>query len=129
MQPEWLGLTEYIGCTAAVALVITDHLFIAWAGDCRAVLCRASKSFFASLDHAPTLAAERARVQAEGGQIDGDRLGGWLAVCRALGDFEPGTGIKVAGLSALPDCAHIRLTEHDEFLILACDGLWAVSFK
>ncbi|KAG8459039.1 hypothetical protein KFE25_006584 [Diacronema lutheri] len=121
-----LPLTRSVGCTAVAAVVMADDLFVAWAGDCRAVLCRSARAHWSSDDHSPSSPAERARVEAVGGRIESGRLDGWLAVCRALGDFEPSSGVKVRGLSALPDCAHHRLTEHDEFLILACDGLWAV---
>ena len=35
-QKDW-----HPGCTSAVALIVRDRLFIANAGDCRTILCRA----------------------------------------------------------------------------------------
>jgi serine/threonine protein phosphatase PrpC len=43
-----------------------------------------------------------------------------IQVTRSLGDQD----VKVDGLTATPEVFTRELTEHDEFLVLACDGLW-----
>lgn len=39
-QKDW-----HPGCTAAVALIVRDKLYVANAGDCRTILCRAGHSY------------------------------------------------------------------------------------
>lgn len=62
------------GCTAVVALIIGNRLFVAWAGDSRAVLCRKASSGGVlavplTEDHRPGLKSEAERVRRAGGQI------------------------------------------------------------
>lgn len=38
VQKDW-----HPGCTAIAALIVGDNLFVANAGDCRAILCRAGQ--------------------------------------------------------------------------------------
>uniref|UniRef100_A0A0R0IY93 PPM-type phosphatase domain-containing protein n=1 Tax=Glycine max TaxID=3847 RepID=A0A0R0IY93_SOYBN len=45
-----------------------------------------------------------------------------LAMARAFGDF----CLKDFGLIAVPDISYHRLTEKDEFVVLATDGIWDV---
>lgn len=45
-----------------------------------------------------------------------------LAMARAFGDF----CLKDFGLIAVPDVSYHRLTERDEFIVLATDGVWDV---
>lgn len=44
-------------------------LYVANAGDCRAVLCRGGQAVRLSHDHKPNLANERARIEAVGGIV------------------------------------------------------------
>ena len=78
-----------------------------------------------------------ARVpQAAGGFVDGEGyLCGTLGVSRALGDWQytcarDGKPLKTATrpspLSAEAEIREHELTYEDEFLLLACDGLWDV---
>lgn len=53
-------------------------------------------------------------------------LNGFLAVSRAFGDLDRDSGDKTKGLTARPDTQRLPVSEHDEFLIVACDGLWDV---
>ena len=57
-------------------------------------------------------------------------MNGSLAVSRALGDFEykknPALPAWEQCVSPLPDVVNHTLTESDEFLVLACDGIWNV---
>ena len=122
---------RYPGCTASAALVWGDALYVANAGDCRAVLCRdydGSVHARLSEDHcAETNAAERERVVAAGGRLE-RRGGAWrvgapgLAVTRALGDADA----RGDGVTCDPEVSVTRLTPDDAYVVLACDGLWDV---
>lgn len=116
------------GTTALAAVVIGRSLFVANAGDCRAVLCRRGKAIEMSRDHKPVCAKEKMRIEACGGYIYDGYLNGQLNVARALGDWHM-EGMKVQDggpLSAEPEVMKMRLTEEDEFLIMGCDGIWDV---
>ncbi|CAI0467589.1 unnamed protein product [Linum tenue] len=115
------------GTTALTALVLGHHLLVANAGDCRAVLCRKGAAFEMSQDHRPSYLPERRRVEEMGGRIEDEYLNGYLSVTRALGDWD----LKLpygssSPLIAEPEFRQMALTEDDEFLIIACDGIWDV---
>jgi len=74
-----------------------------------------------SRDHKPSYSDERARVEARGGCVIADRVGGLLAMTRALGDL----ALKKY-ISAEPEVTEQVLVPEDEFLLLASDGLWDV---
>jgi len=135
-----------VGSTAFVALVDCgeetpikgrpQRLTVANCGDSRAVLCRAGKAIELSEDHKPELKKEEERIIKAGGQIKQigpchriDFVQGWgLNLSRALGDFEykgnkdlPPEEQKVI---AVPEICTLPLTDKDEFLLLACDGIF-----
>ena len=118
---------EYPGATAAAALIVDDMLYLANAGDCRAILSTKGAISALSTDHNTGNAAERARVLAAGGTIalkyDTLRVGeAAIQVTRSIGDGD----LKNAGVTAEPEVAARRLTADDEWLVLATDGLWDV---
>lgn len=115
------------GTTALMVLVLGREVFVANAGDCRAVLCQRGKAVDMSRDHKPWCGEERSRIEALGGFVDDGYLNGQLGVARALGDWHM-EGLKGVGcpLSAEPEVRQFLLTEEDEFLIIGCDGLWDV---
>ncbi|KAF9783183.1 phosphatase 2C-like domain-containing protein [Thelephora terrestris] len=53
---------------------------------------------------------------------------GNLALARALGDFEYQKNANVSAedqvITANPEVIEHKITEEDEFLIIACDGIW-----
>lgn len=61
------------------------------------------------------------------GFVINNRVLGYLAVARALGDsaFKPGPG-QPALVSTHPDVTEAPLDDRDEFLVVACDGLFDV---
>ena len=65
---------------------------------------------------------EVARIVARGGFVSNRRVNGALAVSRALGDAE--FKRPHALVSACPEITETRLQPGDEFLLIACDGLW-----
>ncbi|XP_057972076.1 protein kinase and PP2C-like domain-containing protein isoform X2 [Malania oleifera] len=57
------------GCTAIAALVVRNKLFVANAGDCRAILSRAGQPHVLTRDHVASCPVERQRVINAGGQV------------------------------------------------------------
>ncbi|KAI7999802.1 Protein kinase and PP2C-like domain-containing protein [Camellia lanceoleosa] len=58
IQKDW-----HPGCTAIVALIVRNKLFVANAGDCRAMLCRAGSAYALSKDHVASCPEERTYYQ------------------------------------------------------------------
>ncbi|KAL6970193.1 protein-serine,threonine phosphatase [Sarracenia purpurea var. burkii] len=115
------------GTTAITALVVGSHLMVANAGDCRAVLCRKGVALQMSRDHRPSYLSERRRVEELGGYFEDGYLNGDLGVTRALGDWYMKFPLGHSSpLISEPEVQRIMLTEEDEFLIVACDGIWDV---
>ncbi|KAH9626956.1 hypothetical protein KSS87_005725 [Heliosperma pusillum] len=115
------------GTTALTALIFERTMLIANAGDCRAVLGRRGKAVELSKDHKPNCSSEKLRIEKLGGVVYDGYLNGQLSVARALGDWHmKGPKGSAFPLSAEPELKEAVLTEDDEFLLLACDGLWDV---
>ncbi|KAF4635867.1 hypothetical protein G7Y89_g2234 [Cudoniella acicularis] len=97
-------------------------LYTANVGDARIVLCRNGKALRLSYDHKGSDENEGKRIANAGGLILNNRVNGVLAVTRALGDAymkDLVTGHPYTTETVIqPDL--------DEFIILACDGLWDV---
>ncbi|CAG7978606.1 unnamed protein product [Penicillium salamii] len=97
-------------------------LYTANVGDARIVLCRNGKALRLSYDHKGSDENEGRRISNAGGLILNNRVNGVLAVTRALGDAylkDLVTGHPYTTETVIqPDA--------DEFIILACDGLWDV---
>lgn len=116
------------GGTAVVVVVAGDKLFCANCGDARAVLSRNGVAVQLSVDHKPDRADETRRIQKAKGHVKNRRVLGRLAVSRAFGDIEYKcvAGAAPALVIVDPEIRMIDLREDDEFVILACDGLFDV---
>jgi serine/threonine protein phosphatase PrpC len=126
------------GTTAAVAIIDGAQLTVASVGDSELVLCRSGKALPLCEVHNPGKnPAEAQRVTREGGVLVDSRVAHplapqaySLALSRAIGDFPFKSPLLTrghpSGVSAEPDIRELQLTAEDEFLILACDGLWDV---
>lgn len=117
------------GCTAVVALLHDKELFVANAGDSRCVVCRNGKALEMSIDHKPEDQVEFDRIQKAGGRVTLDgRVNGGLNLSRAIGDHGYKMNKKLPPeeqmISALPDIKKITICPEDEFMVLACDGIW-----
>ncbi|KDR84393.1 hypothetical protein GALMADRAFT_237240 [Galerina marginata CBS 339.88] len=117
------------GCTAIAALLTNDNkIYVANAGDSRSVIGIQGKAKDLSSDHKPTNYSERERITAAGGKVVGRRVEADLALSRALGDFKykknASLGPEAQIITANPDVTCHQITEEDEFLVLACDGIW-----
>lgn len=117
------------GCTAVCAFISPTHLFIANCGDSRAVLYDGTTPKFVTEDHKPFHPKERQRIIEAGGCAT-QRINGTLAVSRALGDFEfkkdQQRGPCEQLVSPEPEVTVIERHPTDEFVVLACDGIWDV---
>ncbi|MBA0814010.1 hypothetical protein Gohar_019861 [Gossypium harknessii] len=115
---------EMVGSTAVVAVVGNGKVVVANCGDSRAVLSRGGVAMPLSFDHKPDRPDELERVEAAGGRVinwNGYRVLGVLATSRSIGDqyLKPFVICK-------PEVTVREVTNGDEFLILASDGLWDV---
>jgi len=119
---------EVSGCTACVGVITHDKVYVGNAGDSRAVLGIKGRAKPMSFDHKPQNEAEKARITAAGGFVDFGRVNGNLALSRAIGDFEfkksPELPPEQQIVTAFPDVNEHDLHEDDEFLVVACDGIW-----
>ncbi len=130
-QSEDIAYTA--GCTACSALITPTDIYVANAGDSRAVLVKKlpGDKFLGiemSVDHKPELPEERKRIEKAGGFVEDNRVKGILNLSRSLGDLEykcdSSIPLKDQMITAMPDIRKEKITSDASFLILACDGIW-----
>ncbi|KAF0692072.1 hypothetical protein As57867_016730, partial [Aphanomyces stellatus] len=113
------------GTTAVAALVRGNTIFVANAGDSRAILIKKSGDVVAlSSDHKPNRPDERERVNNMGGHVifwGVWRVEGILAVSRAIGDR-----MLKPYVIAEPEITETQRTDDDHCMVLASDGVWDV---
>ncbi|XP_059318621.1 probable protein phosphatase 2C 72 [Lycium ferocissimum] len=128
------------GTTAVVAIRQEDDLIIANLGDSRAVLGRKSEegvieAVQLTTDLKPSLPSEAERIRNCDGRVlalqeEPHIKRVWLphvdvpglAMSRAFGDFM----LKNYGIISKPDVSYHHISPHDQFLVLATDGVWDV---
>ncbi|KAK1421043.1 hypothetical protein QVD17_23099 [Tagetes erecta] len=128
------------GTTAVTLIKQGQHLIIANIGDSRAVLCTRDDDnslvpFQLTVDLKPNLPEESERIRKCKGRVfalrdEPEVARVWLpnhdspglAMARAFGDF----CLKDFGLISIPQVSYRCLTEKDEFVVLATDGVWDV---
>ncbi|CAN8233619.1 unnamed protein product [Cochlearia groenlandica] len=128
------------GTTSVTLIKQGEDLVVGNIGDSRAVLAtkgedNALLAVQLTVDLKPDLPCESARIQKFKGRVfalqdepevarvwlpNSDSPG--LAMARAFGDF----CLKDYGLISVPDIVYRRLTDRDQFIILASDGVWDV---
>lgn len=138
VNPSQAVHPNFVGCTATVCCVRRDVIIVANAGDCRAVLCRRGAAIDMSEDHKPNLPSEEARIRKAGGSIFEQRVGersvyrvnGDLSLSRSIGDLRykqnPSLAPKDQIVCCTPDIRIFRREPDDEFMVIACDGVWDV---
>ena len=130
MMPEVQSGEDKSGSTAVCVMSSPRHMYFGNCGDSRAVLFRDGNVCFSTQDHKPANPQEKERIQNAGGSVMIQRVNGSLAVSRALGDFEyknvEGRGPCEQLVSPEPEIFVVDRDEKDEFVILACDGIWDV---
>ncbi|XP_047987975.1 protein phosphatase 1E-like isoform X1 [Leguminivora glycinivorella] len=110
------------GSTAVVVVVRGCQLHAAWAGDSLALLAKRMRLMQLVRPHKPSRQDEKDRIQAGGGAVmfwGTWRVNGQLAVSRAIGDamYKP-------YVTARPELATVDLDGDEDFVVVACDGLW-----
>jgi len=130
--PQPVLLAERSGSTSVVVLLTPSHIICANAGDSRAILRRGGKVLPLSFDHKPSDVPEKQRIVDAKGEVKSKRIDGDLAVSRAMGDhiYKADTTRKALKqkVIAAPDIlVYPRNHISDEFIVLACDGLWDVA--
>lgn len=122
---------DHSGSTAVTAYVTPNHIICINTGDSRCILVTSEGVVEMSHDHKPYNDDEKNRILDAGGIVVNKRVNGDLAVARALGDF----GFKLRSdlppekqqVTCAPDVyIHPRNLNIDQFLVLACDGIWDV---
>eukprot|EP00922_Rhytidocystis_sp_ex-Travisia-forbesii_P034727 GHVS01051567.1.p1 GENE.GHVS01051567.1~~GHVS01051567.1.p1 ORF type:complete len:500 (+),score=114.20 GHVS01051567.1:93-1502(+) len=116
------------GTTACVCLLSGNSYTIANVGDSRCVLSRSGHAVVLTRDHRLNYNKdEQQRILKCGASFDDDGyLEGCLSVSRAFGDFDKLSGRKLAGLSADAEMVQDVIGGEDEFMLLACDGVFDV---
>ncbi|XVF35688.1 hypothetical protein REPUB_Repub18cG0167600 [Reevesia pubescens] len=116
------------GSTACVAVLRNSQLIVANAGDSRCVISRKGQAYNLSRDHKPDLEAEKERILKAGGFIHAGRINGSLNLARAIGDMEFKQNKFLPAekqiVTANPDINTVELCDDDDFMVLACDGIW-----
>jgi protein phosphatase 1G len=111
-----------------VAVIHGNKLYVANAGDSRCILSRGKETIPMTEDHKPTNPEEERRIKAAGGFVAEGRINGGLNLSRAIGDmnYKTSEGKKPEEqvVTANPDVNVTELTPADQFIILACDGIW-----
>eukprot|EP00448_Togula_jolla_P034772 CAMPEP_0170621202 /NCGR_PEP_ID=MMETSP0224-20130122/28479_1 /TAXON_ID=285029 /ORGANISM="Togula jolla, Strain CCCM 725" /LENGTH=401 /DNA_ID=CAMNT_0010947453 /DNA_START=24 /DNA_END=1229 /DNA_ORIENTATION=+ len=133
---SWESPIDNVGCTAVSILLTPDSVVCANAGDSRAVLCRNGVAVDLSRDHKPQLPGERQRIENAGAVVEEVTLGsgthfrinGRLNLSRAIGDMKYKGRADLPhdqqAVIATPEVMSMKLTSDDEFILLACDGIW-----
>lgn len=117
-------MSKLSGSTCLALIKYGKKVIIMNVGDCRAVLCRNGLAIPLTKDHKPNWPDEKKRIAKLGGEIYYDSYDwrvGTLSVSRAFGDMDTKPYI-----THKPDVFRLSLTKKDEFIVLACDGLWDV---
>ena len=110
------------GSTGVVCVLRGRQLLVGNVGDSRIILITGRKAVQLSIDHKPSLPEEMRRIASFGGSVINcmgvPRVNGILAVARAFGNY----GIRHV-IKADPDIFQRRVSDEDDFLVLASDGL------
>ncbi|KAE8692747.1 putative protein phosphatase 2C 52 [Hibiscus syriacus] len=128
------------GSTAVSIVKQGSNLFMGYIGDSRAIMgSKDSSGSMAAvqltIDLKPDLPREAERIKKCKGRVfalqdEPEVCRVWLpfddapglAMARAFGDF----CLKEYGVISMPEFSHILLTERDQFIVLASDGVWDV---
>ncbi|SMN18004.1 similar to Saccharomyces cerevisiae YBR125C PTC4 Cytoplasmic type 2C protein phosphatase (PP2C) [Maudiozyma saulgeensis] len=139
------------GSTAVMAAIVNGEMvYVVNCGDSRCIISSKSDGIKTmSYDHKPQHIGELLRINDNGGTVSLGRVGGVLALSRAFSDFQFKRGVQynsqnkrnvkgnyINNLAIAPQEAQVTVEpdvlmhridyKKDEFLVLACDGIWDV---
>lgn len=138
LPPTDPGHPNKVGTTAVACLISRDAINVANVGDSRAVLSRNGRAHDLSQDHKPDSRNEAERIMKAGGRVTEEhcgsrtiaRVNGDLACSRAIGDLRfknnPRANAAEQSVTCVPEITTCTRQRADQFLILACDGVWDV---
>eukprot|EP01062_Namystynia_karyoxenos_P005669 TRINITY_DN11968_c0_g1_i1.p1 TRINITY_DN11968_c0_g1~~TRINITY_DN11968_c0_g1_i1.p1 ORF type:complete len:760 (+),score=165.41 TRINITY_DN11968_c0_g1_i1:93-2372(+) len=126
------AVLDFSGSTGAIVQVSASSdgrwgVLVANVGDSVVVAARSGGAERLTVDHAPQLEQERARIRAAGGWVAGGRVDGMLAVSRAFGDTmfkQSQLGERHHKVIALPDVTQPEPLGAGESLLVCCDGVF-----
>jgi protein phosphatase 1L len=111
------------GSTATVALIQNRVVYVANAGDSRAIIVqKGGKVKVMSIDHRPDRKDEELRIRKLGGKVihwGRWRVEGVLAVSRAIGDVN-----LQPYVTCEPEILQKEIGPEDEYLVIASDGIF-----
>jgi protein phosphatase 1B len=132
------------GSTVVACLITPTQIYLINLGDSRGFIVSNNQIKISTQDHKPQNEIEKRRILDAGGQVK-IRIGNYekdiydakssnglrLSMSRALGDYRmkcnPEKDKCEQIIIAKPDIyVHERSIEKDEYLVLACDGIWDV---
>jgi serine/threonine protein phosphatase PrpC len=128
LKDKYYNKAYECGSTSVVAIHYrqndSNYLNVFNVGDSRCIICRDNKAIPLTIDHKPNLPSEKKRIEELGGKIYYDGAD-WrvndLSLSRAFGDIE-----STPYVTCSPDIFKYKLEKTDQFVVLACDGLWDV---
>ena len=113
------------GCTVVTVLIRGRDLYVSWVGDSQMFVAKGNGDVVELMQiHKPEHEDEKKRIEDAGGVVvwyGAWRVNGVLAVARAIGDHH----LKQYVISD-PGQTKYELQGDEDFVILACDGLWDV---
>lgn len=128
--------TPSVGTTAVVQLCFQGKIWVANTGDSRGVQVSQETTRQLSADAKPGDPHFLKGIRKRGGRVtqaprDVPRIGGGLAVGRAIGDYINPDGKEILGITPRPQIVTLEESKHAkgeyDYVVLACDGLWDVA--
>ena len=91
-KESWEGaasqkVANTVGCTACMALITPNEIYVANIGDSRCIISKNKKAYEMSVDHKPSLPSEHRRIKSAGGFVHDERVQGMLNTTRSFGDI------------------------------------------
>jgi len=133
LDREWMQLPfqrssspDFSGSTASICLILNHCLWVTNVGDSRTILVNGKKVIQLSEEAKPTISKYKKEIYFRGGEVERGRVKGrfgTLDMARSIGDIDQ------PSVSALPTVKKFDLTNlggGQNYLVLACDGLWDV---
>ena len=121
-----------IGCTANVIFIKDNKLYIANAGDSRAIAIMSDGTVEElSVDHKPESKTELQRIEKAGGTVFNGRVEGNLNLSRSLGDLRYKTNKSLSAkeqmICAYPDVKVKTIDSNIKYILMGCDGVYEMK--